>query len=323
MIKVAAGNHLTDYADAVIAMIWKDIPIILAFFLPAILICIFGRRIANYRKINLTLTGMTLALAVVTHLLGLAVLHMPWKGDLTPKMLYHMDTNVDDQVEQLGLLNMLRLDMKHMIIPPRNAMDDDFSGIGEFGGPDDTPETTPAGSDDIETSTEESTEDSGPVIDTSPNVMNIDLAKPAEETSNDDIKWAANYFNSITPTKKNEYTGMFEGYNLIEFVIEGFSGYVIDPILTPTLYKLSQEGFVFNNFYTPLHFTSTSNGECQTLLGLYPKNGFPTTMTRTGEIDFNPYFSLGRQAGRRISSTRLPCQRRYVRTSGLPYESGL
>ena len=28
------------------------------------------------------------------------------------------------------------------------------------------------------------------------------------------------------------------------------------------------------------HYTSTSNGECQTLLGLYPKNGNPITMKR-------------------------------------------
>ena len=97
---------------------------------------------------------------------------------------------------------------------------------------------------------------------------------------------------------------MFEGYNVIQIVIEGFSGYAIDPQLTPTLYKLTQEGFVFNNYYTALHYTSTSNGECQTLLGLYPKDGSPTTMTRTGEIKFkkngenvgfNAYFSLAQQ----------------------------
>ncbi len=80
--------------------------------------------------------------------------------------------------------------------------------------------------------------------------------------------------------------------------IEGFSGYAIDPELTPTLYKLANEGFVFNNYYTALHYTSTSNGECQTLLGLYPKNGNPITMKRTGELGTNCYFSLAQQLGR-------------------------
>ena len=36
-------------------------------------------------------------------------------GTSPPAMLYHVDTNVDDQVEQLGLFTMLRLDTKHMI----------------------------------------------------------------------------------------------------------------------------------------------------------------------------------------------------------------
>ena len=70
------------------------------------------------------------------------------------------------------------------------------------------------------------------------------------------------------------------------------------PQLTPTLYKLSHEGFVFSNYYTALHYTSTSNGECQTLLGLYPKNGNPITMKRTGVLGTNCCFSLAQQLGR-------------------------
>ena len=128
--------------------------------------------------------------------------------------------------------------------------------------------------------------------------MDVDLAGLAANAPNEDVKWLANYFSSVTPTKKNEYTGMFEGYNVIQLVIEGFSGYVIDPQLTPTLYKLANEGFVFNNYYTALHYTSTSNGECQTLLGLYPKSGNPITMKRTGELGTNCYFSLAQQLGR-------------------------
>ena len=91
---------------------------------------------------------------------------------------------------------------------------------------------------------------------------------------------------------------MFEGYNVIFFTLEGFSSYAIDPELTPTLYKMVNEGFVFHNFYTPLHFTSTSGGECQNLLGLYPKNGNPATVPHTGELGTNLYFSLAQQLGR-------------------------
>jgi len=282
----AAENRLTDYIDVIIPTVGRDIPIILVFFLPVILLLIFGGRVLGFERFDIRFSGLMLAGALVFHLLGLGVVHLPWKGDLTPKQLYRMDTNIDDQVEQLGLWNMLRLDVKHMLVPVRNELEDDFAGIGNLG------EGSGFSSGDV------SGVDPGPVVDTSPNVMDVDLAKVASETSSEDVRWLANYFDSLTPTKKNEYTGMFKGYNVIQLVIEGFSGYVIDPELTPTLYKLTHEGFVFHNYYTPLHFTSTSNGECQTLLGLYPKNGNPITMKRTGELGTNCYFSLAQQLGR-------------------------
>ena len=284
----AAENRLTDYADVIVSTVVGSIPILLVFFLPAILLFVLGGRFTGYERFDVRFAGLVLAGAVVLHLLGLGVVHLPWSGDLTPRMLYGMDTNIDDQVEQLGLWNMLRLDVKHMIFPVKNDLDADFSGIGGLGD----------NSSSAASSGDASEPDPGPVIDTSPNVMDVDLAKLSAETSNKDIKWLADYFNSVTPTKKNEYTGMFEGYNVIQLVIEGFSGYVIDPELTPTLYKLTHEGFIFNNYYTALHFTSTSNGECQTLLGLYPKNGNPITMKRTGELGTNCYFSLAQQLAR-------------------------
>lgn len=292
----AAENKLTDYLDVIIPTVLKSLPIILVFFLPLILLIAFGGRVMGYERFDIRFSMVILVGAAVLHLIGLGTLHLPWKGDLTPKQLYHMDSNVDDQVEQLGLWTMLRLDMKHMVFPPENDLDDDFSGLGNLGASSSSGELPPDSSAGASSSSP--VEDPGPVIDTSPNVMDVDLTKIAEEASDKDIKWLANYFNSVAPTKKNEYTGMFEGYNVIFFTLEGFSGYAIDPELTPTLYKLQNEGFVFNNFYTALHFTSTSNGECQNLLGLYPKNGSPITMRRTGELGTNCYFSLAQQLGR-------------------------
>lgn len=82
-----------------------------------------------------------------------------------------------------------------------------------------------------------------------------------------------NYFASQTPSKKNEYTGMYKGYNLVLITAEGFSPYAVDKDLTPTLYKMSNEGFKFNNFYTPIWGVSTSDGEYTICNGLIPKAG--------------------------------------------------
>ena len=291
-IGTAAENRLfDDYAGVIVEQVVSSIPLIILLFLPTILLFIFGSRFFGFDRFDIRFAGLVLAGSVLFHVIGLGVIHLPWSGDLTPRQLYHVDTNIDDQVEQLGLWTMLRLDVKHQIIKPKANLDNDFSGLDALGGGSSS-SGSGSSSGDTSTGTNE------PVLDTSPNVMDVDLSALADSASNDDIAWLANYFNSVTPTKKNEYTGMFEGYNVIQFVLEGFSGYAIDPVLTPTLYKLANEGFVFNNYYTALHFTSTSNGECQTLLGLYPKNGTPITMKRTGELQTNCYFSLAQQLGR-------------------------
>ncbi|MGM9975096.1 MAG: LTA synthase family protein, partial [Clostridiaceae bacterium] len=43
--------------------------------------------------------------------------------------------------------------------------------------------------------------------------------------------------------------------------------------VTPTLYKLVNGGFVFNNFYNPIWEVSTSDGEYAATLGMIPKSG--------------------------------------------------
>lgn len=290
---LAAGNRLTDYSDVVVSMLVESIPIIILTLLPAVAAVAFGNRVVQFVRMDARFSVLLALLALVFHLLGVGSLYLPWKGDLTPKQLYQVDTNIDDQVEQLGLWTMLRLDLKHQIIPARNDLGDDFSDLSVAGGGADS---SSQGEGSQSGSSSQGTQE--PVIDTSPNVMDVDLAGLAQSTDNGDVAWLANYFNSVTPTNKNEYTGMFKGYNVILFVLEGFSGYAIDPELTPTLYKMANEGFVFHNYYTALHFTSTSNGECQTLLGLYPKNGNPSTLPETGELGTNCYFSLAQQLGR-------------------------
>ena len=131
---LAAGNRLTDYTSVVLSALWTHLPILLVLFLPLILLLIFGRKFFGFAPLPRRFSGLLLAGAVAFHLLGLAVVHLPWQGDLTPRQLYYMDTNMDDQVEQLGLITMLRLDVKHMIVPARLALDDDFSDLGNLGG---------------------------------------------------------------------------------------------------------------------------------------------------------------------------------------------
>lgn len=103
-----------------------------------------------------------------------------------------------------------------------------------------------------------------------PQAFSLDYVQLHDLAENDHQTWLADYMEGQVPVNSNEYTGKFQGYNLIFLTAEGFSTYAIDPELTPTLYRLSHSGFVFENYYVPLWQTSTSDGEYINCTGLIP-----------------------------------------------------
>jgi lipoteichoic acid synthase len=281
----AANNKLTDYMGAIISGIIMNLGGLFLIILPIIAILLIEKkRLLNFGRKGLLFPITMLALFIVFDILGILMLHLPWSGDITPKQLYYSDTDVDDQVEQLGVFTMLRLDVKHSLFGAKGAdktSAEDFNMMKEVLG----------GEEEKVSGKEEE-------VSIEPNSMDIDLEDLAKSSDNEDVQWLCEYFNSVTPTTKNQYTGIFKDYNVIFITAEGFTGYMIDEELTPTLYKLSHEGFVFNNFYTPLHYTSTSGGEFQNLTGLYPKSGNPISMKAVGDGKNNMYFTLAQQFNR-------------------------
>ena len=288
----AANNKLTDYMGAIITGITSNLIGLILMILPIIaIIVILKGKLLNFGRKSIAFPITMLVLFVVFDILGVVMLRLPWGGDITPKELYYSDTNVDDQVEQLGTLTMLRLDVKHSIFKAKGTKTD-------LDGFDKANEVIKGNTESSSAAESESEGSKQETIDTSPNVMDVDFEKLASKEKDSDVKWLDEYFNSVTPTNKNKYTGMFKDYNVIFITAEGLTGYMIDKELTPTLYKLSHEGFVFNNFYTPLHYTSTSGGEFQNLTGLYPKNGNPISMKAVGSDKNNMYFTLAQQFNR-------------------------
>ncbi len=113
-----------------------------------------------------------------------------------------------------------------------------------------------------------------------------------EEMRNIDYADMNSYFSNRTPSRKNDYTGYFEGKNLVLITAEAFSAFAIDPELTPTLYRLQNEGFRFHHFYTPIWGVSTSDGEFVATTGLIPKAG---TWSYTEIASHYMPFGLGNQ----------------------------
>ncbi len=132
------------------------------------------------------------------------------------------------------------------------------------------------------------------------NALDIDFDALIASETNSNIISIHEYVSSLDPTSKNEYTGLFEGKNLIVITAEAFSEQVINEELTPTLYRLANEGIKFTDFYQPAWGGSTSTGEYSVLMGLIPADGV-NSMYKT--IGCNVYYTMGAALGREGYST--------------------
>lgn len=99
---------------------------------------------------------------------------------------------------------------------------------------------------------------------------NINLTQLYNSTDDDELKSITAYFSGVQPTYTDEYTGMFKDYNVVFVTAESLSTYGISKEATPTLYKIYHEGFEFTNFYNPLWYHSTIDGEFANCLSQYP-----------------------------------------------------
>lgn len=195
---------------------------------------------------------------------------------------YNANTSTDASISNLGILTTFRLELQGML--GGNGGDEPGGDIGEIVipsinlgdlvGPVTKPTedpTIPSGGDDP-SSPSDPTEPTEPVITYTDQVMEIDfdaLIAQAKDDGNSTLTTLHQYFAAQTPTKTNEYTGLFEGKNLIYLVCESFSPVVISQEMTPTLYKLYNEGIKFTNFYGSFKNTTT-NGEYTACLGIFP-----------------------------------------------------
>ena len=99
-------------------------------------------------------------------------------------------------------------------------------------------------------------------------ISGLDFGELAESETDPTRKKLFAYMDSLTPAMENEYTGLFQGKNLILITAESFNYALIDPELTPTLYRLATQGIQFTNAYVPLWTGNTSGGEMAIFSGL-------------------------------------------------------
>lgn len=262
-----AGQVMQFWRDTLLS-IFRNLPAILLLWVPVVAYILWGKKFAPARRASWKLKGVTLGVAVGIQLIAVLITLCFNRGDTSPARLYTKTFSVDESMESFGVMTTALLDTKYLIFGTE---------IEDEGG-----ETT--------LPTQDPDPDPDPVVYEKNVIASLDLETLAEKETNKNLKKMHEYFASVTPTMQNEYTGKFKGKNLIFIVAEGFSPYAVNKDLTPTLYKLSQEGIQCKNYYTPGWGVSTSDGEYTSLLGLMPATGVHSMEYSANR---NMYFSLG------------------------------
>ncbi len=124
------------------------------------------------------------------------------------------------------------------------------------------------------------------------NEMDLDFSGVLE---NEATRGVTEYILSNEASSKNAYTGLFAGKNLILIAAESYADAFITPELTPTLWRLSRNGFYFSDYYQPEWGGSTTTGEMAYLTGLAPQWGDDSMIKTSGH---NMYFTMGNQLKR-------------------------
>lgn len=153
-----------------------------------------------------------------------------------------------------------------------------------------------------ETALPEATEESAPAETKPAKSRRSDISDESwkaimEAETNEDLKLIDRYLMSRPMTEYNDHTGMFEDYNVIYIMIEAFDYMAIDPQLTPTLYRMKEEGWDFTHHYTPKFSCATGESEFVSEVSLVPSSDVCTPNQWAANDWQNSIFNLFRHAG--------------------------
>ncbi len=258
----ANGGQVLEFINEILFAVKRNWVQLLTLLIPLILwaplqmVLCFERRPALQQ-------GLGVLMAACLHVLCRLALPLGGTEDFSAWDLYYKTVSIDYSMERLGVLNTMRLDLWRLAtgFEPEYAVQ----------APPPVPTVVPP--DQMPDEPVDGPADPEPGPEYGVNALDIDFDALAAAESNPTIADMHRYFGSLEPSGKNEKTGLFAGCNLIWITAEGFSQYAVDKDLTPTLYRLQNEGFRFTNWYTPLWGVSTSDGEYVGLTSLYPKAG--------------------------------------------------
>ena len=244
------GNVVTNFTSQILYSIGRNLSTILLLLipLPVTILCLALRKPgALKRRLRwrqaLASAGVFLGLLVITASLMLS-------GRNKPLSVYHtfcnVNTSTDSSYKKVGMLATTAQELRYMLFGSRSGT----SSITPSSlGASSSPRTYSSNSYNV--------------------IESIDFAALADGTNDETLKNTDQYLATVIPTRKNNYTGLLKDYNLITICAESFCPWFISEELTPTLYKMTHTGIIFENYYGTFQ-SVTTNGEYTMCMGLYP-----------------------------------------------------
>lgn len=243
------GNVIVNFNSQLLYGIRQNLLKILLLLLPlvVVILCLILRR-AQVLKLRLRWKQTMASFAVLLALL-LTVTGLMYVGRDKAFSVYHtftnVDTSTDSSYKKIGMLATTAQELRYMLFGGSGSIMITPSSLNIS----DVPRTYSSNSYNV--------------------IESIDFTALADSTDSDILKATDEYLSNATPTRKNNYTGLLKDYNLITICAESFCPWFISEELTPTLYKLSHTGILFENYYGTFQ-SVTTNGEYTMCMGLYP-----------------------------------------------------
>lgn len=243
------GNVIVNFNSQLLYGIRQNLLKILLLLLPlvVVILCLALRRVQALR-FRLRWKQAMASFAVLLALL-LTVTGLMYAGRNKAFSVYHtftnVDTSTDSSYKKIGMLATTAQELRYMLFGGSGSIMITPSSLNIS----DVPRTYSSNSYNV--------------------IESIDFTALAGSAGSDILKATDEYLANATPTRKNNYTGLLKDYNLITICAESFCPWFISEELTPTLYKLSHTGILFENYYGTFQ-SVTTNGEYTMCMGLYP-----------------------------------------------------
>ena len=239
-------NVIVNFSSQILYGIGKNLAAILLLLVPlaAMILGLALRKVLRVQlgwKQALATLGVLLTLLLVTSGIMYAGRNKPFS---VYKIFTNVNTSTDSSFKNVGMLATTAQELRYML----------FGNGGSF-------TITPSS---LGTATRQLYSSNSYNV-----IESIDFPKLAESTDDAMCKTTDEYLAQVVPTRKNSYTGLLQDYNLITICAESFCPWFISEELTPTLYKLSHTGIIFDNYYGTFQ-SVTTNGEYTMCMGLYP-----------------------------------------------------